>query len=263
MAEVEMTLERIAELEALNADEVNLVGVGELQVRSDELDCLLTLARKALEQEAKPVTVGGETGLRDYSLWHADRYETSHEGDTVTWETTKPTNRAAWAVVESRLEQAAYERGKVERGQPSCVKCEKRLRWHNTGNNDPECAIRCLECDDVFCRACAPWHFKTEDVRDKLRNAQEELELLRSEATVANAPTLRDSAERERVRTATEHGRALLLEIGGDSEESWSQSDKPYEYAPQLADALARCVGYPVYDEETGKYGYPERLVRP
>jgi hypothetical protein len=58
------------------------------------------------------------------------------------------------------------------------------------------------------------------------------------------------------VAAAIEHGRSLLLEIGGNCEESWQQNDKTFEVAAQLADALARCVGYPVYNEDSGEYEY-------
>ncbi len=57
---------------------------------------------------------------------------------------------------------------------------------------------------------------------------------------------------------AVAHGRALLLEIGGDSEECWQQSDKTFENAAPLADALARVVGYPQRDED-GECFYPEK----
>lgn len=53
-----------------------------------------------------------------------------------------------------------------------------------------------------------------------------------------------------------ENARKLLLEIGGNSLESWYQMDKPFEHAPELADALAKLVGYPEWDEDANKYVY-------
>lgn len=59
-------------------------------------------------------------------------------------------------------------------------------------------------------------------------------------------------------REAIEHGRALLLEIGSTDEEGWQQNDKTFEVAAQLADALARLVGYPEYDDATCRTCYRE-----
>jgi hypothetical protein len=82
--------------------------------------------------------------------------------------------------------------------QVSCSKCEKPLHLDSRANNDRECGIRCLECDDVFCRDCTPWHFKTEDVRDKLRQAREELEVARIDVAEATAKlTAQISANQE------------------------------------------------------------------
>ncbi len=64
-------------------------------------------------------------------------------------------------------------------------------------------------------------------------------------------------ADAEPSPEAVAHGRALLLEIGGDSEECWQQNDKTFENAAPLADALARVVGYPERDED-GECFYPE-----
>lgn len=61
---------------------------------------------------------------------------------------------------------------------------------------------------------------------------------------------------------AVAHGRALLLEIGGDSEECWQQNDATFENAAPLADALARVVGYPQRDED-GECFYPKPPEQP
>lgn len=57
-------------------------------------------------------------------------------------------------------------------------------------------------------------------------------------------------------REDIEHGRQLLLLIGGNCEESWQQSDRTFEHAAELAEALARVVGRPEYDDASGEYTY-------
>jgi hypothetical protein len=81
------------------------------------------------------------------------------------------------------------------------------------------------------------------------------------EATSESRGEIRAS-DRKGGAEAIAHGRKLLLEIGGNSEESWQQNDRTFENAAPLADALARVVGYPEYDEESGRYAYPDTPSR-